>query len=96
MGAPGLLRLVVLAALLALPALAWASRLDSGWAGGVYDDADADDVVLTVDSTVAMPVPVVTVAVPAPTAAPLVVPAPGSHARPQAVPAGPPRAPPPA
>lgn len=93
-GSTRVLRLVVLAAFLALPALAWASRPDAVWIGGVYDDADADDVVLAVSSAVGTLVPVATVAVPVRSTAPLLLPSPGGPARPPAVPAGPPRAPP--
>jgi hypothetical protein len=93
-GSTRVLRLVVLAVLLALPALAWASRPDAVWIGGVYDDADADDVVLAITSAVGTLVPVAAAAVPVCSPPLRLLPSPGGRARPPAVPAGPPRAPP--
>lgn len=43
--------LIVLAALVALPPLAFSSPPDPIWIGGVYDAADYDDAVLAVTST---------------------------------------------
>jgi hypothetical protein len=60
------LLLVFLATFLGvLPALAHASPPDQSWLGGIFDDGDADDVILLVtDFTCAPALPAVTVATP--------------------------------
>jgi hypothetical protein len=49
-----LLALVLLASLIALYPLAFASPPDPVWLAGIYDDADLDDVVWVVTSTAAL------------------------------------------
>jgi hypothetical protein len=48
------LALVLLASLIALYPLAFASPPDPVWLAGIYDDADLDDVVWVVTSTTAL------------------------------------------
>ena len=50
------LALVLLASLIALYPLAFASPPDPVWLAGIYDDADLDDVVWVVSSTTALAV----------------------------------------
>ena len=45
---------VLLLAMLALVPLAYASPPDQTWIGGWYDDADYDDVVISITATVAL------------------------------------------
>src|SRR5215472_18315351 len=45
--------LSVIAAMILIPAIAFASPLDPSWLGGVYDRADCDDIVSLVDDLVA-------------------------------------------
>jgi len=53
-GPPSLLPfLSVIAAMILIPAIAFASPLDPSWLGGVYDRADRDDIVTLVDDLVA-------------------------------------------
>ena len=47
-----LVRLVVVAAVLVLTPLAHATPVDQTWTGGLYDDADYDDVVALITSGV--------------------------------------------
>jgi hypothetical protein len=49
-----LLALVLLASLITLYPLAFASPPDPVWLAGIYDDADLDDVVWVVSSTTAL------------------------------------------
>lgn len=55
------LALVLLAGLLALYPLAFASPPDPVWLAGIYDDADLDDVVWLVSSTTALVAPLAVV-----------------------------------
>jgi hypothetical protein len=46
---------VALGLLLFLPALAYATPTDPTWIGGIYDDADYDDVIILVTTTPSPP-----------------------------------------
>jgi len=52
-----LLTLLLLAGMVSLVALAYASPPDPLWESGIYDDADLDDVVLDVVALTAIPPP---------------------------------------
>jgi hypothetical protein len=52
-----LLTLLLLAGMVSLVALAYASPPDALWESGIYDDADLDDVVLDVVTLTAIPAP---------------------------------------
>jgi hypothetical protein len=52
-----LLALLVLAGMVGLVSLAYASPPDPLWEPGIYDDADLDDVVVEVVTLTAIPVP---------------------------------------
>jgi hypothetical protein len=57
-----LLTLLLLAGMVSLVALAYASPPDALWESGIYDDADLDDVVLDVVTLTAIPAPGVVLA----------------------------------